>query len=179
MAVKIRLRRTGATNDPSFRIVAADSRSPRDGRFLEKLGWYDPKLTGKNAEFNLERINYWVSQGAQVSDTVKSLMKAAKRPDTSEQPVAAVTEEAVVVDQEPAAEAVEEKPEAPEPLEIGEEEPAPEAAGEATAAEAAEEATAPEAAEEATAAEAAEEATAAEAAEEAAAVETGEEKPEK
>ena len=80
MSVKIRLRRTGANNDISFRIVATDSRSPRDGRSLEILCWYDPKRTGKNFEIKVDRINDWVSKGAIASATVKSLVKRSKAP---------------------------------------------------------------------------------------------------
>lgn len=80
MSVKIRLRRTGANNDLSFRVVATDSRSPRDGRILELLGWYDPKRTGKNFELKVDRINDWVSKGAITSATVKSLLKRNKAP---------------------------------------------------------------------------------------------------
>lgn len=75
MSVKVRLRRTGSTNDVCYRVVAADSRSPRDGRFLEVLGWYDPKVEGKNFQLKLDRIEHWMGQGAIVSDTVRSLMK--------------------------------------------------------------------------------------------------------
>jgi small subunit ribosomal protein S16 len=75
MAVHIRLKRTGAKNAASFRVVASDSRSPRDGRFIEILGWYDPKMTGENFKIKLDRIDHWVKRGAAVSDTVKSLMK--------------------------------------------------------------------------------------------------------
>lgn len=77
MAVKVRLTRTGSKNSGSYRVVAADERSPRDGRFLETLGWYDPKKEGVNFELNLERINYWRENGAGISDTVKSLVKKA------------------------------------------------------------------------------------------------------
>ena len=77
MSVKIRLRRTGANKDISYRVVATDSRSPRDGRFIEALGWYDPKKTGVNFALKLERIAYWKSKGAQISDTVKSLVRKA------------------------------------------------------------------------------------------------------
>ncbi|MDY5954010.1 MAG: 30S ribosomal protein S16 [Kiritimatiellia bacterium] len=77
--VKIRLRRTGGVNDPTFRVVAADSRSPRDGKFIEILGYYLPKSKDGKFELNLERINYWVSQGAQLSETVASLVVKAKK----------------------------------------------------------------------------------------------------
>lgn len=75
MAVSIRLRRTGGKNEVCYRVVAADSRSPRDGRFLEILGWYDPKLKGKNCTLKLDRIQYWNSVGAQMSDTVRNLVR--------------------------------------------------------------------------------------------------------
>lgn len=78
MSVKIRLRRTGANNAISFRIVATDSRSPRDGRIIELLGWYDPKVKGTNYEIKVDRLDYWVSKGAIVSDTVRSLVKQSK-----------------------------------------------------------------------------------------------------
>lgn len=78
MAVKIRCRRMGANNDPSFRIVATDMRSARDGKCLETLGWYDPKLKGGNFKIDLERIEHWRAHGAQVSDTVRSLVRRAK-----------------------------------------------------------------------------------------------------
>ena len=79
MAVKVRLTKTGANNDPSFRVVATDSRSPRDGSYLENLGWYDPKKAGVNYALKLERIEYWKSKGAQLSDTVASLVKKARK----------------------------------------------------------------------------------------------------
>ena len=75
MAVKIRLRRTGCNNCISFRVVATDSRSPRDGKFLETLGWYDPKKTGVNYQLKMDRIEYWQGKGAQASDTVRSLIR--------------------------------------------------------------------------------------------------------
>ena len=79
MSVKIRLRRTGGKNDVCYRVVAADTRSPRDGRFLEILGWYDPKREGINFELKEDRIEYWKSKGALLSETVKSLLKRAKK----------------------------------------------------------------------------------------------------
>ena len=64
MSVKVRLTRTGANRDISFRVVAADTRFPRDGRFIENLGWYSPRRPGKNYELKLDRIAYWQSVGA-------------------------------------------------------------------------------------------------------------------
>jgi small subunit ribosomal protein S16 len=75
--VKIRLRRTGRKKTPIYRIVVADSRSPRDGKFIEILGQYRP-LQGKEAvTLNGERTNYWLDQGAQATDTVRSLLRRA------------------------------------------------------------------------------------------------------
>ena len=79
MAVSIRLRREGAKNRPYYRVVVADSRSPRDGKFIEIIGTYDPKQTGQNASFDVERAEYWISKGAQPSDTVRSLIKKQKK----------------------------------------------------------------------------------------------------
>ena len=78
MSVKIRCRKTGANNDPCFRIVATDSRSPRDGKYLEILGWYDPKKAKANFHLKLERIAAWKSKGAILSETVRSLVRKAK-----------------------------------------------------------------------------------------------------
>lgn len=89
MAVRIRLRRTGAKNSPSFRVVAADARSPRDGRFLETLGWYDPKKDSANFSLKMERIDYWVGQGAQVSNTVRSIIRRVGKPVAEPKAVAA------------------------------------------------------------------------------------------
>ena len=77
MAVKIRMKRVGAKNAPFFRIVVADSRSPRDGKFIEEIGSYQPLKKGDNFILNLERAKYWVSKGAQPSDTVASFIKKA------------------------------------------------------------------------------------------------------
>lgn len=74
--VKIRLRRMGKKNAPSYRIVAADSRSPRDGKFIEILGFYSP--CNAEEKINLERADYWVANGAQPSDTVADIIRRAK-----------------------------------------------------------------------------------------------------
>ena len=84
MPVSIRLRREGAKNRPYYRVVVADSRSPRDGKFIEIIGTYDPKQTGQNSSFNIERAEYWISKGAQPSDTVRSLIKKQKKVTTPE-----------------------------------------------------------------------------------------------
>jgi small subunit ribosomal protein S16 len=77
--VKIRLRRTGCNNNASFRVVATDERSPRDGKFLEILGWYLPKQEGENFKIDLDRVAYWLSKGAQMSETVASMVRKAKK----------------------------------------------------------------------------------------------------
>lgn len=108
MAVSIRLRREGSKNRPYYRIVVADNRSPRDGKFIEIIGTYDPKQTGQNSSFSIERAEYWISKGARPSDTVRSLIKKQKK----------------MVPAEPASEA---EPESPEPAEAAST-PAPETA---------------------------------------------------
>lgn len=79
MAVSIRLRREGSINNPYYRIVVADSHSPRDGKFIEQIGNYDPKKADSNANVDVERADYWIARGAQPSDTVRSLIKKAKK----------------------------------------------------------------------------------------------------
>ena len=77
--VKVRLTRMGAKKAPFYRIVAADSRFPRDGRFLEILGYYDPIKKPEVLHVNQERLQHWLSNGAQLTDTVNSLLKRAQR----------------------------------------------------------------------------------------------------
>ena len=79
MSVKIRLKRGGAKNNPAYRIVVADSRSPRDGKFIEEIGSYLPTQPGTNYKLDVERAQYWLKVGAQPSDTVASLIKAASK----------------------------------------------------------------------------------------------------
>ncbi len=89
MAVSIRLRREGALNRPYYKVVVADSRSPRDGKFIEIIGTYDPKKPGHNSTLKLDRAEYWISKGAQPSDTVRSLIKKNKNPEAAAKKVAA------------------------------------------------------------------------------------------
>ena len=72
--VKIRLRRMGAKKAPFYRIVVADSRCPRDGRFIEEIGTYDPMAEGENIKVDLERAKYWISNGALPTETVRGLL---------------------------------------------------------------------------------------------------------
>ena len=97
--VKIRLTRKGAKNSPFYRVVVADGRFPRDGRFIETLGYYDPKKHPQIVELNEERAKHWLSKGADPSGTVKSLFRLkgllgdAAEP-AAESPAPAETEEA-------------------------------------------------------------------------------------
>ena len=75
MAVKIRLARHGAKKKPFYRIVVADSESPRDGRYLENVGTYDPLYDPVKITLKSERVRYWMDQGAKPTDTVRSLLK--------------------------------------------------------------------------------------------------------
>ena len=75
MAVKIRLRRMGAKKNPFYRIVVADSRSPRDGRFIEEIGTYDPTKNPSAVNIDAEKAKQWIANGAQPTDTVKSRLK--------------------------------------------------------------------------------------------------------
>ena len=72
--VKIRLRRMDAKKAPFYRIVVADSRCPRDGRFIEDIGTYDPMAEGENIKVDLELAKYWISNGAQPTETVRGLL---------------------------------------------------------------------------------------------------------
>jgi small subunit ribosomal protein S16 len=75
--VKIRLRRTGRKKQPTYRIVIADSRSPRDGKFIEVIGQYAPRGGDKALNLQTDRVNYWLDNGAQPTDTVRSLLRKA------------------------------------------------------------------------------------------------------
>ncbi len=88
MAVRIRLRRTGSKNEPHFRIVVADERSPRDGRFIEILGTYHPRRAGVNFTVDLDKANDWLRKGAQPSETVRSLLKRAAKAAVAAPPPA-------------------------------------------------------------------------------------------
>ena len=75
MAVKIRLRRVGAKKTPFYRVVVADSRYPRDGRFIEELGTYNPLVEPSEFKIDAEKAKKWIANGAQPTDTVKALLK--------------------------------------------------------------------------------------------------------
>ena len=79
MAVKIRLKRFGTKNRQQWRVVVADVKMPRDGRFIEEIGYYDPLPAKEKLEVKQARLDYWVKQGAQVSPALRSLLKRSKR----------------------------------------------------------------------------------------------------
>ena len=75
MAVKIRLRRMGAKKAPFYRVIVADSRSPRDGRFIEEIGYYNPLTNPAEVKIDADKANTWIKNGAQPTETVKALLK--------------------------------------------------------------------------------------------------------
>ena len=83
MAVKIRLKRMGAKKAPFYRVVVADSRYPRDGRFVEELGYYNPLTDPVEIKIDVEKAKSWVEKGAQPTETVKSLLKRPVLPNNS------------------------------------------------------------------------------------------------
>ncbi len=101
MAVKIRLARGGRRKLARYRVVAADSRSPRDGRFIETLGYYNPQAQPKEFKLNIERIGYWLDQGAIVSQTVKSLMDQDRFAEKLEGIKKGLTEDALNIERKP------------------------------------------------------------------------------
>ncbi len=114
MAVKIRMQRGGSSHNPHYRVVVTDVRTPRDGRFVERVGTYDPKNKKEAEQLNLklDRIDYWLGVGAQPSDTVRSLIKRARKTApaeaeatvAAEAPVEAAAAEAETPASEPASE---------------------------------------------------------------------------
>ena len=76
--VKIRLRRMGAKKSPYYRVIVADSHFPRDGRFIEEIGTYDPLTKPATIDIDMERAKYWIANGAQPTDTVRGLLKKAE-----------------------------------------------------------------------------------------------------
>ena len=78
MAVKIRLRRMGQKKAPFYRVVVADSRSPRDGRFIEEIGYYNPMTNPAEIKIDAEKAKTWLANGAQPTETVKSLLKKSE-----------------------------------------------------------------------------------------------------
>ncbi len=103
MATKIRLRRMGSRNKPFYRLVVADSRFAPTGRFLEIVGWYDPKKETDYFSVNLERVDYWIGTGAQLSATVKSLVKKTRASEKMAAVAAPILETPPIQDTTPDA----------------------------------------------------------------------------
>ena len=119
MAVRVRLTRVGSKKNPIWRVVVADRRSPRDGRFIETIGHYNPQTQPSTIVIDHERLDHWIALGAEPTNTVKKLMRAKDNPQVA----AAVVEEATEAEAEADAEA---------PADIaGAAEPEPEAEAEA------------------------------------------------
>ncbi len=141
--LRIRLSRHGAKKDPHYRVVVAEKKSPRDGRFVEIVGHYHPTMKPAQLELNLDRIDYWVGHGAQLSGTVESLVKRAQtqpKEASAEEPAqeAAPKEAAAKKDEAGAQQAKPEKaeeakPEKAEPDEAASEEKVDEQAPEVAA----------------------------------------------
>ena len=126
MALVIRLRKLGARHKPFFRIAVTESARARDGRFLEELGWYDPKKEGLNSKVDIERVRHWLSKGAKPSDTVRTILK--RHGLLGGKPAAAkVVAEAAIEPEAVPAEPETEAPPEPTP-EAAEPAPEPEAA---------------------------------------------------
>lgn len=89
MTVKIRLKRTGMKKAPSYRVVVADSRSPRDGRIIENLGWYNPRVEPSAININEDKVLGWLANGAQPTESVEMLLKRVGVMDRFEQAKAA------------------------------------------------------------------------------------------
>lgn len=93
MALKIKLARGGAAHHPVYRIVVAEARGRRDGRFVEVLGTYSPKAKKEQLQIKLDRADYWISVGAKPTDTTRSLIKKARKVEPVEGAAKVVTEE--------------------------------------------------------------------------------------
>jgi small subunit ribosomal protein S16 len=128
MSVRIRLTRVGSKKNPIWRVVVADQRSPRDGRFIETIGQYNAQTDPSTIVLDKERVDHWLERGAQPTGTVKSLIKAHAKGGSAaaEQPVAAADEPAEPAE-EPAADALEPAAEGDAPL-AADEAPAADAA---------------------------------------------------
>jgi small subunit ribosomal protein S16 len=124
MALVIRLRRLGAKSQPFFRIAVTETATARDGRFVEEIGWYDPKKAGTNSNVDGERARHWLSKGAKPSDTVRNIFKehgligpgrAPKTAAPKPKPAAAPEPEPAAQPEPEAPQAQPEAPPQPEP----------------------------------------------------------------
>jgi small subunit ribosomal protein S16 len=105
MAVRVRLTRVGSKKNPIWRVVVADRRSPRDGRFIETIGHYNPQTQPSTIVIDHERLDHWLALGAEPTNTVKKLMRAKDNPQAEAEPEPAVIEEATEAEAEAEAEA--------------------------------------------------------------------------
>jgi small subunit ribosomal protein S16 len=147
LAVKIRLARAGAKKTPFYRVVAADSRAPRDGRFIEILGRYNPRTDPSTVDIDVEKIEAWIAKGAQPTEIVGKLLAIAKGTKEAPKDSSAKVSKKTVAKAEAAAKKAAEPAPAPAPEPVAEESPVEEPAAEEAPAEepAAEEAPAEEA----------------------------------
>ncbi|NNM34370.1 MAG: 30S ribosomal protein S16 [Gemmatimonadetes bacterium] len=137
MSVKIRLRRMGKKKQPHYRIVVADSRSPRDGRFVENLGYYQPLTQPARLVLDLDRVDYWLGEGAETSDTVSNLVTKARSGGDDTVVLGALDAEEAKAAKKASAEAQRAAEEAKAKAEVEAEEAAAAAAAAKAAAEAA------------------------------------------
>ncbi|MRS13016.1 MAG: 30S ribosomal protein S16 [Actinobacteria bacterium] len=126
MAVKIRLARAGAKKAPFYRVVAADSRAPRDGRFIEILGRYNPRTDPSTIELDLEKVDAWLAKGALPTETVAKLIAAAKDPGAKAPAREAALSKKAQAKAVADAKAAEEAAAAPEKAPVAEDAPAEE-----------------------------------------------------
>jgi len=130
--LRIRMTRMGGKKDPHYRVVVAEKRGPRDGRFVEIVGFYNPALNPIRLKLDLERVDYWIGKGAQPSETVRSLIKKVKAQESApiEEPEPAAEEKAEKAEKAEKTEKAEkaEKAEEPEKAEKAEKAEEPEAA---------------------------------------------------
>jgi small subunit ribosomal protein S16 len=104
VSVRVRLKRVGSKKNPIWRVVVTDQRSPRDGRFIESVGHYNPQTDPSTIVLDQPRLEHWLARGAVPTSTVKSLIKAqARAPQAAEEPAPAAEEPAVPAAEEPAA----------------------------------------------------------------------------
>jgi small subunit ribosomal protein S16 len=105
MAVRVRLTRVGSKKNPIWRVVVADRRSPRDGRFIETIGHYNPQTQPSTIVIDHERLEHWLALGAEPTNTVRKLMRAKDNPQAEAEATAAVVEEATEAEAEAGADA--------------------------------------------------------------------------
>src|SRR5689334_4787486 len=113
MSVRVRLTRVGSKKNPIWRVVVSDQRSPRDGRFIEAIGHYNPQTEPSTIRIDEERLQHWLARGAQPTGTVKQLVKAYAKGSGEPESASTTAAAAVAAPEEPAAAEVEAEPDAP------------------------------------------------------------------